>query len=55
MARAFLFFVDQVQSLAHIHVGSSPIVGACPLLVFIAPSMPPITTQALEIGVRNRL
>jgi hypothetical protein len=23
MARAFLFFVDQVQSLAHTHVGSS--------------------------------
>jgi hypothetical protein len=27
MARAFLFFVDQVQSLAHTDVGSSPIVG----------------------------
>jgi hypothetical protein len=27
MARDFLFFVVQVQSLAHTHVGSSPIVG----------------------------
>jgi hypothetical protein len=27
MARASLFFNDQVQSLAHTHVGSSPIVG----------------------------
>jgi hypothetical protein len=27
MARAFLFFDGQVQSLAHTHVGSSPTVG----------------------------
>jgi hypothetical protein len=27
VARAFLFFVGQVQSPAHTHVGSSPIVG----------------------------
>jgi hypothetical protein len=27
MARAFLFFAVQVQSLVHTHMGSSPIVG----------------------------
>jgi hypothetical protein len=30
MARAFLFIVDQVQPLAHTHVGSSPVVGPYP-------------------------
>jgi hypothetical protein len=53
MARAFLFLADQVnqvQSLAHTHVGSSPILGAiahvlCSIPVFIT-STPPITSAA---------
>ena len=34
MARAFLFLNDPVQSLAHAHVGPSPILGAGPLPIF---------------------
>jgi hypothetical protein len=36
MARAFLFFDGQVQSLAHTHVGSSPIVAPFFLDKFLA-------------------
>jgi hypothetical protein len=48
MARAFLVLNDPVQSLAHTHVGSSPILGGhCTysIPVFIT-SMPPITGVA---------
>jgi hypothetical protein len=35
MARLFLFLDDPVQSLAHAHVGSSPILGGhCPYPIF---------------------
>jgi hypothetical protein len=46
MARLFLFLDDPVQSLAHAHVGSSPILGAIAHIPYSIPvfitSMPPV-------------